>query len=364
MTSLAEICREAAGVVPAHPSEIRVRVDGVVRALRPERNPSADELLEIEQHLQLGAEVGGVRDSDLNASGFTRTLRERAWRFLQPSASTVTVTLMPMASPGSAIASRVEADSFADFLNEVSHATMNAGIDDMQLLLGEASGGSADDITSLSGMIIDIDDKVADPAEHHIVHRGRLPALVFATESGGARLLYFFEGDLPLTPETERLRAQLFDQLLLTFPGVDPAGRSVSQRQYLPMVWRTTKGVRRAVVRRAIQLSVARVTLSDVRPDAPYALLDALDLVGTGVSDDERSVVEAYLESIGIAAPQAGSGSVLYSRCPLKEHSSRKAYVNKRPDGRISVYCLGGHDGEGHRHWSERDLLQLARGGA
>ena len=187
----------------------------------------------------------------------------------------------------------------------------------------------------------------------------RAANVVFSTEHG-ARLLYLFDAEQEANDETIRKLGFLQDELNVSFDGVDPRSFSFSQRQHLPTVWRTTKGPRRLVQHTASQLEFTGIALADLVPTAPWRLLNALGLVGDGVSPAERRIVEDYLSSLGIPA---GPENRLYATCPHKAHSAAKTYVNRSADGRISVYCLGGHDGAGPLSWSEAELLELAQQG-
>lgn len=124
---------------------------------------------------------------------------------------------------------------------------------------------------------------------------------------------------------------------------------------------RTTKGERRLVERVPVLLSTDRVNLADVRPGAAARVLAVLELLGASVTTAERTVIEHYLDTLGTPAPAPGARGTLYRRCPLTEHSSPKTYVNRHANGGISVHCLGGHGGGGEQHWTEADLLRLAR---
>jgi hypothetical protein len=74
----------------------------------------------------------------------------------------------------------------------------------------------------------------------------------------------------------------------------------------------------------------------------------------------DRVAVLEYLNDLGIPAPEGG-GSALYDRCPAVElHDSRCCYVNSVDGGDMNVHCLGGHGGDGPKHWTMSQLAVLA----
>src|SRR5262249_1769875 len=79
-------------------------------------------------------------------------------------------------------------------------------------------------------------------------------------------------------------------------------------------------------------------------------------------SPGDRERIRDHLAELGIAAPEE-PGHALYAACPgSDEHDANCCYVNVRDSGAIDITCLGGHGGEGKKHWAERDLLLLAGG--
>lgn len=277
--------------------------------------------------------------------GFSRA---QSWR----------LSITQMLQPHSVVTVDVAADCTAEFLNDVGRRTADAGLDDVQLRTAYEEPQSPGELV-ISGFVTDVDTEVDDPAMEPFHQHAPIPVAAFSTENGGARFVYAFCRAVPFDDESMRERlASFVDVVALTFAGFDDASADPGKRQYLPVVLRTTKGSRRRVDRVAVQVATRPLDLATFAPRIPRRVLALLGLEDPNISDAERDEVEAYLASIGI--PAAGS-STLYSRCPRKSHDGRKTYVNVSKDGRIRVFCLGGHDGDGQLQWSEHELLALAR---
>ncbi len=361
MRTLPQICAEAGGAVPATPGILTFHLSSGLETIRLTRTPTAAECVALE--FDLSADFLGLStySTALDAAELLVRVADGQWGFTQV-VSTIPISIMPMSSPATVVVCDVDPACLASFLNEVGTAGAAAGIDDLQMVLGATRGGAREDLETLSGVVLDIDTSVADPCTHHLLHQAPTPNVVYSTERvGGARILYLFDRAYALTSAVLEKRRDLVEQLALAYPGVDPRCGDVTQRQHLPTTSRTIKGPRRLVKRTAVQLSTDPILLEKVTPGLPSFVLEALSLGGGAVSDDERCEIEAYLDGRGIPAPPVGARSPLYSRCPLKQHNTGKTYVNRHADGRITVHCLGGHAGAGPQHWTEQNLLELAR---
>lgn len=358
---LRSICAASAGVVLDDVAEIAIIGTGRSVRLPKHRVPAAAEL-EVFTRVAALVPMGGSFATTLTDDELVAAIDELRPPWSEKPKHVVEVTVMPMAAPAAGATMPVDTSVLAAFLNDVGERGVAADVEDLQVLLGKAVGGARRDVKRVQGLIADLDYKVPDPAKEHLLRGALPPNVVFATENGGARLLYVFES--PFAPTAKHpmdARESLFHVLNVAFPRLDAASREIQQRQYLPSIIRTTKGPRRVVSRTAIPIAVRPLRLDDFTPSLPKVALDALGLGSGELGDAERDEILAYLEAIGIALPPFGRTAV--SRCPIKQHSSRKVFIGRNSRGAIHCRCLSQHGGAGQKSWNEHDLLRLARGG-
>lgn len=361
-TGVRALCLTAAGVVLDAPGSVTIVGVGTTVHVPKYRVPSAAELDMFQRVVRLVPHGGGFTTT-MTEDELAAALNELRPPWTEKPKHVVEVTVMPMMAPSAGVTMPVETAALAAYLNEVGERSVVADVADLQLLLGRATGGSSRDIESVHGFVADLDYIVEDPAKEHVVRGAPVPNVVFATESGGARLLYVFESPFaPSAAEFMEKRIELFHALNVALPALDPSSLKIEQRQYVPMFIRTTKGPRRVVSRIAIPISAQPLNLAQFAPSLPSLVLDALGLGAGLLGDAERDEVTTYLAALGVALPLAGGITV--SRCPIKQHSARKVLVGRGKRGTIYCRCLGGHGGAGQKSWTEHDLLRLARGGA
>lgn len=249
----------------------------------------------------------------------------------------------------------VEVRRIAELLNAVADATVLMDLRDVQFWLQKRTckAGAPE---AIHGVVVDVDVPVADILGE--VERAGIPmpAAYFPTLNG-FKLLYLFAAAADVA-FVERIAKRL----TLAVEGGDPASWSPSQGQRLPRCLKTTtSGIVEVNFTAQFANPVALVPTVDAVP-FPRRILRRLGAWSPSPADRER--IRDCLAELGIAAPEE-PGHALYAACPaIEEHNTKCCYVNMRDGGAIDVTCLGGHCGEGKKHWTERDLLFLAGGEA
>jgi hypothetical protein len=307
-----------------------------------------------------GALDGEVRGrsivSVMPLEGIESRLRDISPPGMNTQAPGLTLTICRMTAPASGVVVDVARECVAAFLNNVGERAADVGFEDLQLYVGVLAGENA----FAGGMLADvdrpIDDVIAEPPRSEALQ----PLVGWRTESGNARYLYDFERIVPRKDFQNASVAQaLLEHLELTIGGVDPASARWTQRQYLPTIIRTTKGEPRVVRHSAVQLNGPTVDAGAIPRFIGPRILKALGVESRRpLSDERREELAEYLRSVGLEVPAPGL-RVYVSRCPRKQHESRKTYLNHRMDGSLFMFCLGGHDGEGPLSWNEHQLSML-----
>jgi len=249
----------------------------------------------------------------------------------------------------------VEVRRIAELLNDVSDATVLMDLHDLQFWVQRRTSKSAQP-EAIHGVVVDVDVQVTDILAE-IERAGiPMPAAYFPTLNG-YKLIYIFAAAVDAA-----VCEQIAQRLTLALEGGDPASWNPSQGQRLPRCLKTSaSGV--VAVNFTAQLAnpVALAPAVEAVP-FPRRILRRLGAWSPSPADRER--IRDYLAELGIAAPEE-PGHALYAACPvIEEHDTKCCYVNMRDGGAIDVTCLGGHGGEGKKHWAERELLLLAGGEA
>ena len=241
----------------------------------------------------------------------------------------------------------------AEFLNLLSIATKNAGLPDVQFAIQQRTSKAKLGLVAIHGIIIEFDRTSVDPLQEVTAAGLPIPTCWFLTLRG-FRLVWVFNDAIP-----EAIYDDLARRAGLAMHGADPKSWEPGQFQRLPGCLKTCPdGTVIDVDFPAHQSNSSALIAEPTAFPFPYRLLRALG--DSTCSPGERTHIRDYLEQLGIPAPAPGE-SVLYASCPICElHDSRCCYVNVAEDGTISAHCVGGHDGEGEKHWTERQLAVLA----
>lgn len=244
--------------------------------------------------------------------------------------------------------------ALASLINAVAKAAFDAGLVDVQIYAQKRTSRDAAGLEGIYGVILDIDHAMPDVLAAVEVAGARVPNVYWATPRPGAKLVYAAAG-----PLTEAAFVETAMRLALHFDHNDPKSWSSHQGQRLPTVLRAQSGGPLLRVTNTAHLANAAPLASDpANVGFPPRVRFALG--GDIISPAERHRVRAFLERLGIPAPE-DAGAAVYDVCPdCDGHSSKCCYVNVADDGSIRVVCLAGHGGEGKRVWSEATLLELA----
>ncbi|WP_437723623.1 hypothetical protein [Sorangium sp. So ce861] len=251
----------------------------------------------------------------------------------------------------------VQVRHVAEVLNRVAGVTVLMGLHDVQFWVQRRVSKGAQP-EAIHGVIVDVDVQVTDILAE--VERAGIPmpAAYFPTQNG-YKLVYAFAAVVDVA-----VFEQIGQRLTLALDGGDPASWNPSQGQRLPKCLKTTTS---GVVAVDFTAQLANpVALAPVVEVVPFPRRVQRQLGAWNPSPSDRERIRDYLAEVGIPAPE-DSGKALYAACPASEeheHDSKCCYVNVHEGGAIKVTCLGGHAGEGEKHWSERDLLLLAGGEA
>ena len=293
-------------------------------------------------------------DRDAGASFITlKTITEQAARQLgSGSAECVTWVSLALMAGLSVIAVPVPVPKLADFLNEVGERTASAGLVDVQFALQRRSTKAADGLQAIHGIALDVDRGSADPLGDLQAAGLPVPTCFFNTVRG-YRAVYACATEIPSEDFIDLAR-----RAVLALEGADPGSWQPSQFQRLPICFKSTPGGTVRVAYPAVQTNAVPLDATAGALPFPGRLLRLLG--SSACTAGERELIREYLDELGISAPDPGT-SFLYATCPAVElHDTPCSYVNVDEAGRISVHCLGGHGGEGAKHWSERDLVRLA----
>ncbi|WP_437656749.1 hypothetical protein [Sorangium sp. So ce1182] len=249
----------------------------------------------------------------------------------------------------------VQVRHVADVLNKVSDAAVFMGLHDVQFWMQRRVSKGAQP-EAIHGVVVDVDVQVTDILAE--VERAGIPmpAAYFPTLNG-YKLVYAFAAVVDVA-----VFEQIAQRLTLALEGGDPASWNLSQGQRLPKCLKTTTS---GVVAVDFTAQLANpVALAPVVEVVPFPRRVQRQLGAWNPSPSDRERIRDYLVEVGIPAPE-DPDKALYAACPVsEEHDSKCCYVNVHEGGAIDVTCLGGHAGEGKKHWSERDLLFLAGGEA
>ncbi|WP_438033714.1 hypothetical protein [Sorangium sp. So ce204] len=249
----------------------------------------------------------------------------------------------------------VQVRHVAEVLNHVGDAAVLAGLHDAQFWVQRRVSKSARP-EAIHGAVVDVDVQVTDVLAE--IERAGIPTpTAYFPTLNGYKLVYAFAAAADVS-----VFEQIALRLTLALEGGDPASWNPSQGQRLPKCLKTTtSGV--VAVNFAAQLANP-VALAPVVQAVPFPRRLQRQLGAWSPSPADREQIREFLAQVGIPAPDE-PGKALYAACPAsEEHDSKCCYVNVHEGGAINVTCLGGHGGEGKKHWSERDLLLLAGGEA
>ena len=250
------------------------------------------------------------------------------------------------------VTTEVPFSSVVEVLNSVARATVLAGLLDVQFALAKRASKAAKDLESLWGLVVDVDRRTLDILME--VERAGVPMPTFMFQSvNGFKVAY-----VAIDAIDAALFGELGRRLTLAFDGGDPTSWEPSQMQRLPSCLKTTESGVENVAFLAQQSNGEPFTPTYDSAPFPHRVARALGAGGADAS--ARRTIREYLEDLGIPAPE-DPGHELYAACPdVPAHDSACCYVNAAADGEISAHCLGGHGGEGPRHWSEGRLADLA----
>jgi hypothetical protein len=240
----------------------------------------------------------------------------------------------------------------AAFIDSLGAATVGAGLADVQLSLAKRTGKADMDLEALFGLIVDVDRPSLDIMGE--IERAGVPMPTFVYPTlNGFRLGYASQSPIPRAVFKEAAK-----KLTLAVEGGDPTSWEPRQMQRLPTCIKTTgAGV--------VTVKLSTTLTNSVPFDANVHTVRFPDRIrhalGGGVPGaGDREGIRDYLEERGIPAPDE-AGSQLYDRCPVVDlHDTKCCYVNVGATGEVSAHCLGGHDGEGDKHWTELQLATLA----
>ncbi|WP_438040244.1 hypothetical protein [Sorangium sp. So ce128] len=249
----------------------------------------------------------------------------------------------------------VQVRHVAEVLNHVGDAAMLVGLHDVQFWVQRRASKSAQP-EAIHGAVVDVDVQATDVLAE--IERAGIPTpTAYFRTLNGYKLVYAFAA---------AAAASVFEQialrLTLALEGGDPASWNPSQGQRLPKCLKTTTS---GVVTVNFTAHLANpVALAPVVEVVPFPRRLQRQLGAWSPSPADREQIREFLAQAGIPAPDE-PGHALYAACPVsEEHDSKCCYVNVCEGGGVHVTCLGGHGGEGKKHWSERDLLLLAGGEA
>jgi hypothetical protein len=252
---------------------------------------------------------------------------------------------------GTCFAVKVAGEELAAFLNEAGQQTKAAGISDVQAWLQDRRTTGKEAEVHHYGIIIDIDQDHADILQVFEAAGLPQPSVVYRT-AHGYRALFVFDG--PVDKQTFEFVGK---KLVLNLRGADCASWQSTQGQRLPICIKTARGQKVDVDFPAIQVHANPLNpgefLSQLTPGFKRIIAP-----GSTLSADERKVVEDYLSSLGIPAPEQ-PGELKYPRCPDGPHSNSSCRVVRKADGTVYARCYGAHD-DGSKAWSEVELLALA----
>ncbi len=245
--------------------------------------------------------------------------------------------------------------SISNFVNAVGVATVEAGLVDVQFSLTKRTSKTAKDLEAIFGIVVDVDRATAD-ALHEVEQAGvPMPNFMFSSLDG-FKMAYVGTHPIVLPVFDEMAK-----RITLAFEGGDAMSWEPSQMQRLPTCLRMMDGVAVPVAFHAALTNAVPFEATVASVPFPFRVRRAL---GSGaLAPADRKLVREYLDDHGIPAAE-DAGSMLYASCPAVEvHGSACCYVNTAEDGEVNAHCLGGHDGEGAKHWSETQLADLAGAG-
>ena len=244
-------------------------------------------------------------------------------------------------------------DAVVDLINHVGEAAAAAGLVDVQFSLTKRASKRGADLQAVYGVMVDVDQRVADMLTE--IEKAGVPMPTFVFES--------LNGWKAAWVSTSPIAPSAFDEiakkLTLAFDGGDASSWSPSQMQRTPTCLKRVAG---AIVPVTFKATQANGTPFAPTPEAAPFPLRVRRALGAGdVGAVGRKLIRDYLEDRGIPASDELGDSLLYDACPASDaHSSKCCYVNVTDDGTIVVCCLAGHEGEGRKVWHEPDLLALA----
>lgn len=292
------------------------------------------------------------------ATNFVRLVRSTASKFGAGPGAITCVSVAPMQWTF-CVPVRVPVTNLAAFLNDLGTATSQAQFLDVQVWLQQRGSKKKAARIKVSGVLVDVDQKVPDILETLELAGVPLPNAVWET-LGGYKLAYV----LPTDDEgiVDPAKAELFAKwVTLALQGGDPGSWDLAHAQHLPICIKWNDGQSLVIALPALQTNPRPVAF-DPLAALPPRLRDAWGASGA-LTSNERAVVERFLEDRGISAP-ASPGKQRYSTCPVADgHSTQCCSVYRRDDGSIFAYCAGSHGGEGQKRWSEKELYRLAVGG-
>jgi hypothetical protein len=238
------------------------------------------------------------------------------------------------------------------FIDSLGVAVVETGLADVQFSFTKRTGKADADLEAIYGVVVDVDRATPDIMAE--VERAGVPMPTFVYPTlNGFRLAYASARPIPRAVFGEIAR-----KLTLAIEGGDPTSWEPRQMQRLPTCIKTTDT---GVITVRFTPTLTNSVPFEAKVDAvrfPIRIKRALGggMLGAG----DREAIRDYLDERGIPAPEE-AGSQLYDRCPVVDlHDSKCCYVNVGAEGEITAHCLGGHDGEGEKHWAESQLAALA----
>jgi hypothetical protein len=252
---------------------------------------------------------------------------------------------------GTCFVANIAGKDLAAFLNGAGQQTKAAGLRDVQVWLQDRRSTGNDLKVQHYGIIIDIDKSYADLLQVFEDAGLPQPNVIYQT-THGHRALFLF--DQAVDKRAFEFAAK---KLVLNIRGADCASWQSTQGQHLPICIKTVRGQKVDVDFPAIQVHANPLKtgefLSQLTPGFRKIIAP-----GSTLSADERKVVENYLSSLGIPAPDQ-PGALKYPRCPDGPHSNCSCQIVRKADGTVDARCYGGHD-NGSKAWTEVDLLARA----
>jgi hypothetical protein len=252
---------------------------------------------------------------------------------------------------GTCFVANIAGKDLAAFLNKAGQQTKAAGISDVQVWLQDRHTTGNQLKVQHYGIIIDIDKSYADLLQVFEDAGLPQPNVIYQT-THGHRALFLF--DQAVDKRAFEFAAK---KLVLNIRGADCASWQSTQGQHLPICIKTVRGQKVDVDFPAIQVHANPLKtgefLSQLTPGFRKIIAP-----GSTLSADERKVVENYLSSLGIPAPDQ-PGALKYPRCPDGPHSNCSCQIVRKADGTVDARCYGGHD-NGSKAWTEVDLLARA----